>query len=571
MRTKPAIHKLLVVALCFFTVSTQTLWAVSEKVVHAFTSSKDGQYSYAALIFDSAGNLYGTTGSGGTYNCGTVFEETPGSNGWTESVVYAFNGVTDGCSPAVASVLIDPSGNLYGTTYSGGTYDYGTVFELSKGENGAWTESVLYSFNGQDDGALPYAGLTFDALGNLYGTTYSGGTFANGTAFELMKQENGNWTETVLHNFSGGSDGSLPYAGLIFDSSGNLYGTTIYGGTGNLGTVFELQPNGDGTWAESILFNFIGGAGGSSPQTGLIFDQSGKLYGTTGEGGNRNGAGVVFQLTKSGGTWIEKVLWAPGGKDGYYPSALAIDSAGNLFGTNEEGGASKGAGTIFEILRRNGKAQVLYTFPVKPSGLAPYGDYPYGGVVLDASGNLYGTTGGGGSGQSGTIFELSSSSSLDVLHTFASAPGGIDPSGSLIADSAGNLYGTTGAGGPHNSGTVFEISPGADGQWVAEQLYAFTGASDGGYPTGSLTMDSSGNLYGATFDGGTRTPLCTDGCGTLFELTPVSSGPWKETVLHSFAGGEDGGQPAGGLVFDSSGNLYGTVSYAGPGGGGVCI
>src|SRR5664279_2753958 len=308
----------LTVTLLIFTVSlfmTSTWAAAQERVLHNFNNNgTDGTFPQAGLIVDGAGNLYGTTVDGGTYGWGTVFELTPtAGGGWTETVLYSFgNNGTDGMWP-YAGLIFDAAGNLYGTTNSGGTYGYWTVFELTPTAGGGWTEKVLYSFNANGtDGYGPVAGLIFDAAGNLYGTTLGGGTYYSGTVFELTPAAGGGWTEKVLHNFNeNGTDGALPRAPLIFDAAGNLYGTTEYGGTyydSDLGTVFELTPAAGGGWTEKVLHNFGIGRDGTDPLAGLIFDAAGNLYGTTEYAGNY-GAGTVFELTPTaGGGWTEKVL-----------------------------------------------------------------------------------------------------------------------------------------------------------------------------------------------------------------------------------------------------------------------
>ena len=279
---------------------TSTWAAAEEKVLHSFSGGADGTYPYGGLIFDAAGNLYGTTTSGGTSNTGTVFELTPAAGGtWTEKVLHSFSGGTDGIHP-YAGLIFDAAGNLYGTTDLGGAYGYGTVFELTPAAGGTWTEKVLHNFNnGGTDGTRPYARLTFDAAGNLYGTTYGGGAYNSyGTVFELTPAAGGTWTEKVLHSFGSGTDGLIPYGGLIFDAAGNLYGTTAYGGTNDLGTVFELTPKAGGGWTEKVLYSFGDGTDGVSPLAGLIFDAAGNLYGTTQHGGTYN-YGTVFEIAPS--------------------------------------------------------------------------------------------------------------------------------------------------------------------------------------------------------------------------------------------------------------------------------
>jgi len=287
--------------LAIFTVTafvTGTL-AATEKVLHNFQSNfRDGFNPDAGLIFDGSGNLYGTTFYGGAYGAGRVFELTPAKDGgWTEKVLHNFGKGTDGFYP-YAGLVFDPSGNLYGTTQSGGAYNYGTAFELTPKAGGGWTEKVLHSFN-YPNAATPWAGLTVDSSGNLYGTTRSSGAYGVGTVFELTPKAGGGWKEKVLHNFNGsnGKDGASPVAGLISDSSGNLYGTTQSGGTYYVGTVFELTPKAGGGWTEKIVHNFDSNnhKDGYSPIAGLIIDATGNLFGTTYSGGTY-GYGTVFEI-----------------------------------------------------------------------------------------------------------------------------------------------------------------------------------------------------------------------------------------------------------------------------------
>lgn len=336
-----------------------------ETILHNFNNNgRDGIYPYGGLIFDGTGNLYGTTAEGGAHNGGTVFELTPkAGGGWTEKVLHAFNynNGSDGTNPYV-SLIFDAVGNLYGTTYNGGSYNHGTVFELTPKAGGGWTETVLYNFNPNGiDGTNPYASLIFDGTGNLYSTTNYGGSQNSGTVFELTPQAGGGWTESVLHSFKNNSrDGNAPFASLILDSVGNLYGTTSSGGAHGDGTVFELTPSAGGGWTEKVLHNFnLNGRDGASPFSGLIFDAAGNLYGTTLQGGDHTycggGCGTVFELTpKAGGGWTEKLLHKFNfftGKSGEYPNAgLVFDAAGNLYGTTLNGGVPENAGTVFEII-----------------------------------------------------------------------------------------------------------------------------------------------------------------------------------------------------------------------------
>jgi uncharacterized repeat protein (TIGR03803 family) len=318
--------------------------------VHSFTGGKDGGYPVAGVIMDAAGNLYGTTLQGGAFGAGTVFKlDTTGH----ETVLYSFTGEFDGAFP-YAGVIMDAAGNLYGTTSSGGFPPFtGTVFKLDPSGN----ETVLYAFTNRGDGDYPVAGVIRDANGNLYGTTYYGGASGAGTVFKLDTLG----TETVLYSFTGGADGSNPIAGVIMDAAGNLYGTTYFGGTApecgsfGCGVVFEL----DTTGKETVLYTFPAGGqfDGANPTAGLIMDAAGNLYGTTqGGGGGSNGAGIVFKLDKTGKETELKIF--TGSQDGGFPYAgLVRDKTGNLYGTGQRGGnltdctspINNGCGVVFKI------------------------------------------------------------------------------------------------------------------------------------------------------------------------------------------------------------------------------
>jgi uncharacterized repeat protein (TIGR03803 family) len=391
-------------------------------VLHSFDENgKDGYQPRASLIADAAGNLYGTTSVGGSnagclagIGCGTVFELSPAAGGgWTEKILHNFNdNGRDGYSP-FPSLIFDSAGNLYGTTYFGGIYYYGMVFELSPKPNGEWEERSLHSFNNNGkDGQDPYGGLVFDADGNLYGTTVYGGAYFQGTVFELSRNVRGGWRERVLHSFGQGTDGGFPYAGVIVDAKGNVYGTTITGGstTGCLGlagcgTVFELSPTtSPRVWTEKVLCRFTGnGELGAVPYAGLIFDASGNLYGTTSQGGTGT-LGTVFELSPMpGGDWVENVLHNFSGTDGIGPYAgLIFDPSGNLYGTTTGGGAY-GHGTVFELAHSAGGT---WTEIVLVSFTGGMGYVPQGGLIFDSAGNLYGTTIDGGVSADGTVFKL---------------------------------------------------------------------------------------------------------------------------------------------------------------------
>jgi len=395
--------------------------------------------------------------------------------------------------------------------------------------------NVLYSFclGGGDctDGANPDAGVISDAAGNLYGTTKFGPNFG-GTVFELTQGPDGIWTETVLHSFCYSQencpDGQEPEAGVIFDAAGNLYGTTVYGGANNEGVVFELMPAADGSWTEKVLHSFVfDGKDGVVPYGGLVLDAAGNLYGTTAVGGIRNG-GTVFELIPGpDGNWTEKVLHSFE-EPGHYQAG------------------------------------------------------PFGGLAIDASGNLYGMTWGGGivsgncapsSGGSsgcGRVFELTPGAngkwSEKILHRFRGSPDGGNPSAGVTLDSVGNLYGTTyyGGTGPCGAigcGTVFRLTPKANGEWTEKVIHDFDG-NDGYNPVAGLTIDASGNLYGTI-------PSFGRGYGTVFELTPGANGRWQERRLHHWGFTcEYGCDPQAGVVLGSAGNVYGTT-YLGDGAGTV--
>jgi len=342
-----------------FELSPKTGGGWTSKILHNFNNNNiDGYNPEASLIFDASGNLYGTTVNGGDYLYGTAFELSPSAGNWTEQILHGFGPDTtsDGWFPQ-ASLVFDSAGNLYGTAPAGGIHGGGTVFELTPGTGGAWTETTLHSFkyNQNSDGSVPLSGVLLGSSGNLYGTTYTGGTYGGGTVFEVSPEAGGAWPEALLYDFKNDNiskDANVPYAGLISDAAGNLYGTGSSGGQFNYGAVFELSPNGGGGWTETVLHSFANnGKDGNTPQAGLIFDAAGNLYGTTFSGGAYN-FGTAFELSpKAGGGWTERVLHSfnNNGKDGYNPSAgLIFGPNGKLFGSTGVGGAF-GGGAVFEI------------------------------------------------------------------------------------------------------------------------------------------------------------------------------------------------------------------------------
>jgi uncharacterized repeat protein (TIGR03803 family) len=385
-----------VFGLLMLTISPAAGATVKETRIHEFNSQVDPE----GLVADSAGNLYGTTGSDGFYGFGTVFVASRSAyNVWTETAIYSFTGGSDGGAPEAAMTL-DAQGNLYGTTQAGGgeSCSCGTVFELSKSANGEWTETTLHSFAGGSDGASPrYGKLIFDSAGNIYGVTEFGGTALGGTVFELNPQEGGGWTESVLHEFAGGaSDGADPFGGLVFDKAGNLYGSAYSGGSSNCGGggcggVFKLSPQAGGGWQEQMIYFFQNGDDGSSPDTLLISDPAGNLYGGTQFGGSGN-CGTVFKLSPtSGGGWNENTLHEFTGTDGCAPFLNIVrNNGGYLFGA---------AGVIFQ-LSPTGVEQVFYSFPGGNEGSDPRS------LILAPKGSaFFGIT--NGLFESGVLFEVS--------------------------------------------------------------------------------------------------------------------------------------------------------------------
>jgi len=405
--TKPATAAMrgaltLIVLSALILMAARPAQAQTETVLYNFTRGSDGGNPQSSLTSDGAGNFYGTTYYGGLacgespYGCGTVFELSPnGSGGWNETVLYAFCSApncADGANPEFSSLIFDSLGNLYGTALLGGANGYGVVFELSPaGAN--WTESVLYSFANDGDGAYPAAGLIMDKAGNLYGTTEDGPHGTGNTVFEVSPS-GGGWTEQTIYSGGFGS-----YAGLAMDAAGNLFGVTY-------STVFELSPNGGGGWNPAVIHTFTG-----SPKDGtyaygtLVLDKSGNLYGTTYFGGAKN-YGTVYELSpRKKGKWTEKILHSfKSGKDGANPFAgIVFDSAGNIYGTTQ-GGGKFSAGTVFELVAPVGKGsykeKVLWSFN------GTDGNFPDGSPILDSAGNLYGTTDIGGSNGDGVVFEV---------------------------------------------------------------------------------------------------------------------------------------------------------------------
>ncbi len=408
--------------------------------------------------------------------------------------------------------------------------------------SGSWAASkfkVLYAFKGGTDGAFPSGALVSDSEGRLYGTTFAGGINSNcsdngtgcGTVFQLSPTQNGEWTKITLYSFQNGADGANPNGDMIFDSSGNLYGTTLVGGEGiayGCGTTFEMVP-GSGGWTESVVYTFCslsGDADGSFPNPGLVQDSDGNLYGTTLSGGSGLG-GIAFALMPGSGGLTSKAL---------YDFCLVNNCS------------SKGSN-------------------------------PAAGLVSDAAGNFYGTTTQGGMyrswcggfpGGCGVVFQLKHDSqgnwTQSVIHAFDQGPEGAQPGVRLTFDKQGDLYGTTSTDGVFGSGTAFRLTPISHGRWKYSVLYDFRS----GLHLGSgLLIDAAGNLYGALGAGGIGPCSGGAGCGLVYKLAPQENGRWRFTALHKFTGAQDGGEPSGDLILDRQGNLYGTAGLGGAGGNGV--
>lgn len=441
----------LAVAVVTMGLAASSFGADQETVLHTFTNGSDGSIPFSGLTIDTKGNLYGTTDMGGSpeFGDGTVFQLTPEtSGGFSFQTIHAFSQAKgDGGNPA-GSVVLDATGNIYGTTSNGGSAGCGIVYELSPTKGGTWKENILHNFQGNRDGCNSSGFVILDEAGNLFGATASGGggvnnTFCNngcGTVFELTKLANGKFSEKVIHRFAGeNEDGRNPLGGLVFDKSGNLWGTTQVGGHSHsptcggadvCGTVFELTPNANGTWTENTLFSFSDNSTGFNPVTNLVIDDEGNLYGTTVNGGPSL-EGLVFKLTPEGnGKVTESIVHDFGGAcctDGVHPfNGLTIDAAGNLYGTVQGGGGTTtlctggfvdtGCGIVYKLTPNASKARweetILYAFFGESDGATPLDDH----VAVDDKGNVFGSAAEGGDlnagcpghqpGGCGVVFEV---------------------------------------------------------------------------------------------------------------------------------------------------------------------
>jgi uncharacterized repeat protein (TIGR03803 family) len=390
------------------------------------------------------------------------------------------------------------------------------VIALSLATATATTTDVIFSFE-EDEGEYADTDLETDSAGNIYGTTVLGGDFGSGTVFQLRATPNG-WVHTVLYSFTSGADGGEPYKGVTLDREGNLYGTTVTGGSGNCeggcGVVYKLINSG-GTWTQTVIHAFTGGDDGSGPGARVTVDQAGKIYGMTPTGG-AYGLGTIYKIHQAGGAWKFKVIHSfTGGDDGATGSAgRMILRRGRLYGAATAGGAH-GSGVIFELSPRGvgeWDFRTIYAFKGQPDG-----SFPYGALLFDPSGKIYGTTYYGGANGIGAVYELSPQRmgewDENVIYSFQDGTDGNSPISNLVFDTAGNLYGTTSEGGL-GSGTIFKLSPVGGGQWIESVVHAFEGPPDGAFAYNGMVVDRFGNFYGATVHGGDD----DDGC--IYQFTP---------------------------------------------------
>ncbi len=379
----------------------------------------------------------------------------------------------------------------------------------------AQTYHVIYNFTGCTDGGSPSGTMTIDHSGNLYGAATDGGTGCggngNGVIFRLKRAGSG-WIETPIHAFTGAPhDGRIPtiYGGLTTGPDGAFYGTTVYGGTNDLGTIFRLRPQPTACatalcpFSEDVLYSFTNSPDGAFPYSSVTFDAAGTMYGTTAQGGHRFGA--VYKATHSGNNWDESVI---ADHDGFLFAGVTVDPAGNLYGVSYEDGG--GGGTLFQLTPSGGSytQNILHTFTGGNDGANPVA-----GLLRDSAGNFYGATQVLGQGEGGTVFELSPSGggwTFNILYSFSCCAG---PLSALTMDAAGNLYGTTVSGGAFDAGSVFKLTHSGN-SWTYTDLHDFHGNEDGSVPAGGVTLDANGNLFGTASNGGTHAS------GLVWEITP---------------------------------------------------
>lgn len=492
------------------------------QVIYNFTGGSDGGHIGGVVAEDSSHVLYTTTEEGGANFLGTVDAITQSG---AETTLHSFGG-SDG-NYAISGVTLF-NGMLYGTTELGGAYGLGVAFALPTDGS---SYSDLHDFGGVGDGIYPEAPLAIGSDGNLYGTTFVGGAYSEGIVFSLTP----GGVETVAHSFNY-IDGASPVAGLTLGSDGDLYGAA-YAGTGE-GAVYKID-----TSQHYTLLSSLPAPSGSSPLGGLVEVSPGVFWGTIDHGG-ANGAGLVYQVTSSGGF---KVIHQFAFTDGAYPKCALTLFNGEYYGITRRGGTTydlaagnRGDGVLFRIAP-GGSFQVVHNFK------GPDGANPFGGLVVGSNNMLYGTTEAGGKNGKGVVFAMPTSGPMQTVHQFNGTDGN-DPRGSLYLASDGSVYGTTYSGGTSGNGTIFSVTSSG----VFASIYSFTGGTDGANPSGGLTQDGA-LLYGVASDGGSNY------AGAAFSVDPTTS-PATVTGIYQFQDQSDGGYPDGTLLTASDGNLYGTTT-----------
>ncbi|WP_207632522.1 choice-of-anchor tandem repeat GloVer-containing protein [Foetidibacter luteolus] len=525
--------------------------------------------------------LAGLTSNGGPEGRGTAFTVNTSNNSF--SIVKSF--ADWGIAPN-GSLLAGDDGNFYGMTSDGGTYGHtGTVFMLTP----AGTLKILKQFDGINSGSYAFGELTKGADGSFYGLTSAGGANSYGTAFKITSAG----VYTLLKSFVYGTDGGNPRGRLALANDGNFYGLTNKGGANGYGTIFRMTPAGTVT----VIRSFTYATDGGSPYGGLVLGKDGALYGMTYWGG-ANGDGTLFKITTAGTFTVLRHLKAAT-DGGSSQSELIQATDGNFYGMTNSGGAN-GNGTIFKLTTSTGAYTVI-----KALGATKDGGNPYGNLMQNTDGFLYGMTRNGGSGGGGTIFKTSTAGTFTVIHNLIPATEGSTPNGGLTRGTDGQLYGCTSANGPLGGGTAFKVTTagtltvlasfngaamgnapfesltkgkdsayygtnsdgGANGNGsifkvcgnTVSTLFSFTRNTTGGIPKGSLIQATDGNFYGTTTDGG------SNGAGTIFRITPAGT----FTVIRHLKATTDGGSPQGSLVQAADGFLYGMTNSGGPAAGGT--
>lgn len=525
-----------------YLIGTPTTWTTSVQVIFSFPQFP--QNPAASLTLGLDGNFYGTSFNGGVYGCGAVYQVTSAG---VVTPLYSFTGGSDGARPQ-AALTLGPDGNFYGTTAYGGVDGLdgdGTVFQVTT--NGALT--TLYTFtqygfasvNGSSapvnsDGMIP-EGLALGPNGNFYGIATQAGSNSFGTVFEVTT----NGAFNALYSFTGGADGAYPQTGLALGPDGNFYGVAQQGGTNGFGTVFEMTTNG----VLTPLYSFTGGNDGANPGGQLALGPDGNFYGTTQNGGT-NGFGGVFDISTNG--VLTPLYSFTGGNDGANPQAGLVRAVdGNMYGATQYGGGTNNSGTVFKITT-NAVFTVLYSFTGGNDGANPIA-----ALVPGPDGNLEGMTINGGVTGGGAVYEMSTNGLFTSVAGFANGYGA-NPDAGLAVGPDGNLYGTTEYGGGANDGAVFGIT--ANGVITTRASFAGT---NGLNPQAGVTFGPGGNLYGTAYLGG------TDNDGAVFELT-TNGAP---ATIYSFTAGADGALPLASLTVAPDGSLYGTASTNGGFGQGV--